>query len=40
MKDMQKLNRMYDDMMNDLNYSKIAAFTKIFHMKEKKEKQT
>ena len=37
MNDMKKLNRMYDEMMNDLAYSKIAAFTKVFYMKEENE---
>ena len=36
----RRLNMMYDEMMNDLKYSKIAAFTKNLHTKESKEKET
>ena len=36
----RRLNMMYDEMMNDLKYSKIAAFTKSLQTKEAREKET
>ncbi len=40
MNDIKRLNRMYDEMMNDLKYSKIAAFTKQLQTKEIAKKET